>query len=234
MSFNKIVVIGDIHGCYFTLVNLYKKIRHVDEIYTVGDLIDRGKYSKEVVQFCIEHSIRSVRGNHEDMLMKAIDNSDKFLGFMFKDAEHYYYNGGKETQYSYVRSKSFTDFKKFKNEIKKSGHYDYLKRFPLKYEFPKVVISHAGIIEGGNEMSIIWNRNTPAFLDKLQIFGHTPLKEYIYVKNYYSNIDTGCVYKNKLTAVIVDTQEGKILEVIQQIYNPLDIDPSVETDDSLD
>ncbi len=44
------------------------------------------------------------------MLMKAIDNSDKFFGFMFKDAELYYYNGGRETQYSYIRSQPVFKF----------------------------------------------------------------------------------------------------------------------------
>lgn len=234
MSGSTIAIIGDIHGCYNTLQTIYSRVKDAGDVYTVGDLIDRGNYSKEVVQFCIDHSIRSVKGNHEDMMMKAIDNSDKFLGFMFKDAEIYYYNGGQETQNSYIGSREFDEFKHFKAKIKELGHYDFIKSFPLKYEFPKLVISHAGIIEGGNDISIIWNRNRPAHLDKLQIFGHTPLKEYIYVKNYYSNIDTGCVYKNKLTAVIVDTCEGKIIETIQEDYNPLDINPYQESDDSLD
>ncbi len=221
---DSIGIIGDIHGCYNTLINLYKKIDHLDEIYSVGDLIDRGKYSKEVVQFCCDHSIRPVKGNHEDMLITAFDKSDKFLGFMFKDAEIYYYNGMGETQYSYINSNSFSDFKAFKKEVKTLGHYDYLKNLPLKYEFKKVVISHAGITEGGDDKSILWNRDPPAFLDRLQIFGHTPVKEFIYRKNYYSNIDTGCVFKNKLTAIIVDTNAGKIDEIIQEDCHPLDVD----------
>ena len=162
-------------------------------------------------------------GNHEDMLLKAIDNSDKFLGFIFKDAEHYYYNGGRETQFSYIGSRLFSNFKKFKTELRSSGHYSFLKNLPLKYEFPKVIISHAGIIEGGDDVSIIWNRDTPAHLDQLQIFGHTPVEEMKYIKNYYANIDTGCVYKNKLTAVIVDTIKGKIDEIIQEEYDPRDV-----------
>lgn len=221
---NSIAIIGDIHGCWHTLKKLYKHLDSIKEIYTVGDLIDRGKYSKQVVEFCRENFIRSVKGNHEDMLIKAIDSSDRFLGFMFKDAENYYYNGGKETQFSYIGSKSYSDFKEFKNHIKDIGHYDYLRSFPLKYEFKKVVLSHAGIIEHGNDITIIWNRNTPAMLDKLQIFGHTPLNEFVYRKNYYSNIDTGCVYNNKLTAVIVDTANGKIDEIIQEDCDERDID----------
>jgi len=226
VSDNIIAIIGDIHGCYNTLLSLFKQLRYINEIYTVGDLIDRGKYSKDVVQFCIDNNLKPVMGNHEDMMLKAIDN-DKFFRFMFKDVELYYYNGGRETQYSYINSRLYSNFKIFKQEIKMLGHYDFIKSLPLKYEFTKVVISHAGIIEGGDEVSILWNRRTPAYIDKLQIFGHTPLREPVYMKNYYSNIDTGCVYENKLTAVIVDTKTGKIEETIQENSNPLDIERSL-------
>lgn len=221
---NTIAVIGDIHGCFHSLQKIYEKLNGITEIYAVGDLVDRGKYSKEAVEFCIKNSIKPVKGNHEDMLIRAIDSSDKFFGFMFKEAEHYYYNGGRETQYSYINSRLFSNFKNFRTELKVTGHYDYLKNLPLKYEIQKVIISHAGIIEGGDDRSILWNRESPAHLDELQIFGHTPLDEIKYIKNYYANIDTGCVYKNKLSAVIADTLTGKIDEIIQVDYDPLDVD----------
>ncbi|HQY20013.1 MAG TPA: metallophosphoesterase [Ignavibacteria bacterium] len=228
MSKNTVAVIGDVHGCYYTLKKIHDKLKNAGEVYTVGDLIDRGKYSKAVVEYCISNSIKSVRGNHEDMMLKAIEKSDKFLGFMFKEAEHYYYNGGKETQNSYIDSKAFSDFKKFKQKLKDLGHYDFIQSFPLKYEFKKVVISHAGIIPGGDDVSILWNRRTPEKLDKLQIFGHTPLREYVYKKEYYSNIDTGCVFNNKLTAVIVDINEGIIVDVLDENCDENDVDPEAE------
>ncbi|MBS1517427.1 MAG: metallophosphoesterase [Bacteroidetes bacterium] len=228
MTDSAIAVIGDIHGCYYTLKKIHSRLKNVGEIYSVGDLIDRGKYSKAVVEFCMTNSIKSVRGNHEDMMIKAIEKSDKFLGFMFKEAEHYYYNGGKETQNSYINSRSFSDFKKFKQNIKDLGHFDFINSFPLKYEFPKVVISHAGIINGGDDVSILWNRRTPAMLDKLQIFGHTPIREIVYKENYYSNIDTGCVFNNKLTAVIVDVNKGVITDVLEENCDENDVDPEAE------
>lgn len=222
-SDNTVAIIGDIHGCFNTLKKIYTRIEGM-KIYTVGDLIDRGKYSREVVQFCIDKSISPVKGNHEDMLIRAIDSSDRFFGFLFKDAERYYNNGGRETQCSYIDSRLFSNFDKFKREIKSLGHYDYLKNLPLKYDIQNVMISHAGVIEGGDDVSILWNREKPAFINQLQIFGHTPIEEIIYKKNYFANIDTGCVYKNKLTVVIVDMKNGKIEESIHEKFDPLDID----------
>ncbi len=49
-----IAVIGDVHGCYYTLKQLVDKIRKkypAISIYCVGDLVDRGNYSFEVIDF---------------------------------------------------------------------------------------------------------------------------------------------------------------------------------------
>lgn len=221
---NNIAVIGDIHGCFNTLLSLYKKLNGIKEIYSVGDLIDRGKFSKEVVQFCIDANIKPVKGNHEDMMIKAVEKSDKLFSFMYKDTELYYYNGGRETQYSYINSRLHSNFRKFREEIKSLGHFDFLNELPFKYEFEKVVISHAGVIEGGDDVTILWNRKTPSFLNKLQIYGHTPLENIEFKKNHYLNIDTGCVYENKLTVAIVNKVTGELIEIIEEIFHISDLE----------
>jgi len=51
------IAVGDIHGCYKTLKVLLEKhlkIQPCDYIYIVGDLIDRGPYSKQVVDYILE------------------------------------------------------------------------------------------------------------------------------------------------------------------------------------
>lgn len=173
----------------------------------------------------MDKNIKPVKGNHEDMMIKAVENSDKALNFLSKDKERYYLNGGRETQNSYNSHKVISDFRNFKKEIRSLGHFDFLKNLPLKYEFDKVVISHAGVIENGDDITILWNRKSPAFLNKLQIYGHTPLEEMEYKANYFANIDTGCVYKNKLTAIIVDTKTGILEETIQENFDSSDLIP---------
>jgi hypothetical protein len=67
--------IGDIHGCLNTLEQLYNELLHhvfPDSIYSVGDIVDRGKDSACVIQFCIDKKITVVRGNHEQMLLDAL------------------------------------------------------------------------------------------------------------------------------------------------------------------
>lgn len=44
-------VIGDVHGCYYTLLNLVKKLPSDANLIFVGDLCDKGNFSKEVIEF---------------------------------------------------------------------------------------------------------------------------------------------------------------------------------------
>jgi len=207
-----ISVIGDIHGCIKTLQVIFKKLKNeTEEIYTVGDLIDRGPSSKSVVQFCIDKDIKLTKGNHEDMLINAISHPNKNNIFL------HYRNGGNKTAKSYINKTDIDGYIEYFDEVKSLGHYDFLKHLPLTYEFPKVVISHAGIIEGGDRETILWNKNIlPQKLDKLQVIGHTPFRSYLYYEDYYINIDTGCVYDNKLTGIVVDIHTGKIIKFFEE------------------
>ena len=63
-------VIGDIHGCWETLQRLLGRIEWVpeqDELWLVGDLVNRGPSSLEVLRWACENSERlvSVLGNHD-------------------------------------------------------------------------------------------------------------------------------------------------------------------------
>ncbi|MCX6163817.1 MAG: metallophosphoesterase [Ignavibacteriae bacterium] len=212
VSKDYIGVIGDIHGCIKTLQVVYKKlINEAGEIYTVGDLIDRGPSSKSVVQFCIDKNVKFTKGNHEDMLIEAIEHPNE------NNILIHYRNGGIKTAKSYVDKSSIDSYLEYFDEVKSLGHYDYLKHPPLTYDFPKVIISHAGIIEGGDRETILWNKSIELQqLDKLQIIGHTPYRSYLYYEDYYINIDTGCVYDNKLTGIIVDIHTGKIIKYFEE------------------
>lgn len=62
--------IGDIQGCYHALQALLARIEFdpdVDQIWLVGDLINRGNGSLEVLRWCYQHqaSLKVVLGNHD-------------------------------------------------------------------------------------------------------------------------------------------------------------------------
>lgn len=63
-------VIGDIHGCYRTFSKLLDRIgfsESRDRLWLVGDLVNRGPCSLEVLRWAYEHrtSLRMVLGNHD-------------------------------------------------------------------------------------------------------------------------------------------------------------------------
>jgi len=218
-------VFGDIHGCYNTLRKLYSKIKKIyGEInfYSVGDLTDRGNFSREVIQFCIDNSILSVKGNHEDSLLNVIDIYKKNAFARNNYISIYYNDGGNNTQLSYVKSQCKEDFGKFIISLENSNHFEYINSLPLKIELDKFIISHAGLIRNGDEQSILWNRSIPMKMKKTQIFGHTPAHEPDFVGNYFFNLDTGCVYGNKLTAGIFNDKPGSFIEFIDEPVNEKD------------
>jgi len=204
-----IAVIGDIHGCFYELSELYDKLSaHTDEIYSVGDLIDRGPDSKSVIQFCIDKGIKPVMGNHEDMLLKTILKSNPGI---FRRNENTLFqwmlDGAEKTLLSYLGENNKIILE-FADEFRDTGHYDFISNLPLIIELDNCIISHGGIVKNKPLDNVLWNRYMPSKLDKLQIFGHTPTDKVEYVKGHYMNIDTGCTFGRKLTAVLIDALNG--------------------------
>ena len=63
---------GDIHGCYDSLVALWDEVEPTskDTIIFLGDYVDRGPHSKQVIDFLLEKmeglSLIRLTGNHEE------------------------------------------------------------------------------------------------------------------------------------------------------------------------
>ena len=72
----KTLIIGDIHGEVTKLRALVEKAGAVDEIISVGDLIDRGEDSRAVIEFCISQGIKACKGNHELMAQEVLETYD--------------------------------------------------------------------------------------------------------------------------------------------------------------
>ncbi|WP_426199020.1 metallophosphoesterase [Pseudomonas sp. DC3200b2] len=67
-------VVGDVHGCFDRLQALLSKVdfdTRNDRLFCVGDLIDHGPLSHEVLDWLAEPWMFSVRGNHEQRLVEA-------------------------------------------------------------------------------------------------------------------------------------------------------------------
>lgn len=66
------VCVSDIHGAFFTLIRLLNQVaaQHPGaRLVSLGDEIDRGPHSRQVVEFMMEHQIPSTASNHIDLCL---------------------------------------------------------------------------------------------------------------------------------------------------------------------
>jgi len=232
----KTYVIGDVHGEYDTLVKLVEKLPKDAEIIFVGDLVDRGAKSKEVIEFIRKNNYRCVLGNHEEFMIEYGATYTKSYPESTNNSfmHTWYNNGGDATLFSYgilkysrkgglecVENKE--GMEQFLNDI------EWLKTLPLYIELPNkinnrpVVISHANCANAwwrrdnlDSQKSfkdyVLWNRDIPNKDSEIfNIYGHTPVDFGPEIEDHYVNVDTGCYIKkwgyNTLSAYCVESGE---------------------------
>jgi bis(5'-nucleosyl)-tetraphosphatase (symmetrical) len=208
---NRLIVYGDIHGCYDELVQLRKKIKpNKDDIEVcVGDIITRGKNSIKTLRYLQNNDIKSVLGNHEDKLIR-------YLGHQQKNGRN-----------------PITLDKDEHNIVAKLNNNDikFLSNMPLFMKFNNIVILHGGLqnhhdlnnISKKTQAKILRmrflnkNHNFISFGQENQdsifwadiyngnqgfvVYGHQRFDK-VKINDNSIGIDTSCVYGNKLTAVI--------------------------------
>lgn len=96
----KTYCVGDIHGCYKQLVNCieHSNIMEGDRLIFLGDYVDRGPQSYEVVDYIIKlrekYEVITIRGNHDETFFQSMTSGKNLL----------FNQGGKETLESYIRN----------------------------------------------------------------------------------------------------------------------------------
>lgn len=71
----RIAAIGDVHGCYEEFEQLIHALSwlSLDEIWHVGDLVDRGPHSGKTIDVALKYDIKGVMGNHDDSIINHFD-----------------------------------------------------------------------------------------------------------------------------------------------------------------
>jgi serine/threonine protein phosphatase 1 len=199
----RIYAVGDIHGCYEKLMALMDKLDidfDTDTLVFLGDYIDRGPSSFEVVEYLVAlkklfPKTVFLKGNHEEMLENYLSGIDKMT---------YLVNGGQQTLDSYLSRPRQPD-----DPLIPQEHLDFFNSLLLYYETENYIFVHAGLkiqvpLEEQTVEDLLWIRNkfiqTKHDFGKQIVFGHTPLPEPLLQPNKIG-IDTGAVYGNKLTCV---------------------------------
>jgi hypothetical protein len=120
------LIVGDIHGCYDELLHLVARadLGPDDRIVSVGDLVDRGPKSYEVVRYFASDPERrlAVLGNHEEKHVRGTrpDASDP---------------SGRIVRRS-ISPEQYAEM------------IDYMRKLPLYLDLPEVLVVHAGLAPG--------------------------------------------------------------------------------------
>ena len=197
----RLFAIGDIHGCFNAFqILLVQKIRLIksDKIILLGDYIDRGIQSKEVINYIIDlmakgFDIIPLLGNHEAMLLDAYNNKELTSAWI--------QNGGSET----LKSFNITSLKDIEPK-----YIEFFKGLSNYFAFEEYLFVHAGFNDTDinpftDKYSMIWlckqTYENPLLMNKIIIHGHRPItvdvcKEIVQRNKNVINLDTGCVYSN--------------------------------------
>ncbi len=210
-NFRKIFAVGDIHGMVKNLERLLSRIPfdfEKDLLVFLGDYIDRGPYSREVVELLLDISSKTdnivcLKGNHEQMLLDFLNGADPVL---------YFWNGGRNTIESYGFLE--TPDGKYKVFIPED-HLSFFNNLPIYLETESYIFVHAGLRPGvplrnQTEEDLLWIRHEFIYSNenfgKKVIFGHTPFYAPFVMENKIG-IDTGAVYGRYLTCVQLPDEE---------------------------
>ena len=241
-------IIGDIHGCYDEAVELIQKLGYtistvVDngrnfgitvfhpenrKIIFLGDLVDRG-YNSPAVLKLVMSMVRSgvafcVPGNHEIKLQKKLNGKNVNLK-----------HGLAETleQLDKESPEFITEVKEFLYSL--ISHY--------VFDHGKLVVAHAGIKEemqgrgSGVVRAFCLYGETTGEIDEFGlpvrynwaaeyrgkakvVYGHTPVPEAEWL-NKTIDIDTGCVFGGKLTALRYPEEELVSVAAKKVYYEPV-------------
>ncbi|MCE5294759.1 MAG: metallophosphoesterase [Chlamydiales bacterium] len=222
-------IIGDVHGCFEELCELLVKLGYEVHVHTtktyivppdgrtlvfVGDLVDRGPMTQKVLRLvmdAVDDGIAlCVIGNHDLKLNKKLHGRNVIVA-----------NGMQESLDALKSEES-----SFIDRI-----ITFIDSLPYHYSFDdgKLIVAHAGLSEELHGKSSGEARAFATFgavsheLDEdgfpirlpwyndyngiaMVVYGHTIVDEPLWINNTV-DIDTGCVFGGKLTALRYPEQE---------------------------
>jgi serine/threonine protein phosphatase 1 len=167
-------LIGDIHGCVNTFDALLSKIgiSREDHIILLGDYVDRGLFSKQVIDKITEiqdqgFRITALKGNHEEMFVN---------NYLAEVEKGWHQMGDDELLQSFGKS----DMK----SIPKS-YIEFCDQLPLYHADVSLIAVHAGLDFGsedhfGKSEYLLWSRDWYSNIDynwlnnRIIVHGHTP------------------------------------------------------------
>jgi serine/threonine protein phosphatase 1 len=224
----RVYAIGDVHGRFDLLQAMAGKIaadlsavpasRSV-EIF-LGDYVDRGPQSRDVVEWLIETPPLAdericLLGNHEEMLLRALADPSELSLWL--------YNGGEATLASYGLQSVPTSPAALHATCAAAippSHRAFLAGLPRSAEFGSYLFVHAGIdprrpLNDQDPQDLVWIRepflSSSADFGRIVVHGHTPV-DAPDIRSNQINIDTGAVFSGRLTCLALEGATQRLIQ----------------------
>ena len=200
-------VCSDIHGQYELFLKMLDGIQFTeqDHLYILGDMIDRGPQSMELMQDIMKrHNVFCILGNHELMMLDYLYKDSNGNCWMFPG------NGGSVTYQKYLELE-----KEEQDEMKRFIENMYLQ-IEIVSGDKTFLLSHSSFKDGGTLkvsevyhielFNIVWcspwrfaEYEPEEYYDdgRIHVIGHVPVQRFsfkneAYVSKNIVNIDLGC------------------------------------------
>lgn len=226
----RIYAVGDIHGRADLLAGLFSRVdtdlrdspcSHAVQVF-LGDYIDRGPASREVLDLLIErrkrHTMLCLKGNHETYISNFLSDPSALT--------HWTRIGGLSTLMSYGVAPSINADSVEQREAAEAlrhaipdSHWRFINSLALTYTCGDFFFTHAGVRPGiplrqQAQRDLLLIREDFLLHEedfgKVVVHGHTPSEE-PEIRSNRINIDTGAYATGRLTCLVL---EGGQMEFI--------------------
>ncbi|WP_282170546.1 metallophosphoesterase family protein [Ruegeria atlantica] len=228
-----IYAVGDIHGQMGMLQNALSRIEADGgpdaRVVFLGDYVDRGPNSREVLDLLIEgrkagRNWVMVKGNHDRMMVRFVQDceiADKQLPITLNWLNPRL--GGQETLASY--GVEVTDNDRIFQVHERAcaavppAHLDFINALPAYHQEGELLFVHAGIRPGiplaqQSEDDLVWIRQEFLIESRpypwLIVHGHTPVDTAEHCGNRV-NLDAGAGYGRPLATAVFDGRQCWLL-----------------------
>jgi serine/threonine protein phosphatase 1 len=226
----RIYAVGDVHGRADLLVDILWRIDVDLKAHPIassvqvflGDYIDRGPHSRQVIDLMIErrrlHEVFYLKGNHETYVPRFLKDPTTF--------SEWKHVGGINTLLSYgLKPRDYDDPQSqhqlataFRRSLPDS-HYRFIQDLELSLTCGDFFFVHAGVRPGiplneQSEQDLLWIRDEFLLHEenfgKIVVHGHTPAREPEIRRNRI-NIDTGAYATGRLTCLVLEGKRMRFL-----------------------
>lgn len=203
MSNERIIAVGDIHGCHQEFAELLKSLdpQPGDRLILLGDLVNRGPDSAAVLDLARKHSAISLLGNHElRLLQHHVDPKQ----FELRNGDAETFAQMRPEDWDYFAAMPLTHFNKELNIV--FVHGGFLPDEPWQKQ-PAEVVTRIQVVDNGKPCKRSDAPEAPLWADlwngpPFVVYGHTPREE-VHKLKWSLCLDTGCVMGGHLTAYVL-------------------------------